>query len=108
MPLCECQPNSGFGVDWGADGFLVFAQIGGPLFRVSAAGGEPEEITELDQAANEISHRLPHMLPGDQAVLFTALRYKTVGMDWKGAQIFVRSLETGQRKLLIEDGSDAR
>ena len=100
---------AGHGVDWGANEFLVFAESAArPLLRVPATGGEPEEITKLDQATVEMSHRLPRMLPGEKAVLLTALRYNNTGIDWKGAQIFVQLLDTGERKLLIEDGSDAR
>ncbi len=43
------------------------------------------------------------MLPGAKAVLFTVVRY------WGSTrEIFVLSLETGEKKLLIEGGTDAR
>ena len=54
----------------------------------------------------EISHRLPHFLPGGQAVLFT-IRKRWIG-SWQDAQIAVKSLATGERKILIENGADAR
>ena len=105
VELCEC--NASFGASWGPDERIVFAGEGGGLFRVSASGGAPERITQLDEAAGEVSHRLPHFLPGGKALLFT-VRYRTSARDWKRVRIFVQSLETGQRKWLLEGGSDAR
>src|SRR5215813_3685932 len=74
---------------------------------VREAGGDPEEFTTLDTAANEIFHRLPHFLPDGNAVLFTVLRYTTITPDWKRAQIWVKPLK-GERKLLLENALDAR
>ena len=107
-PVELCESGGGYGATWGPDDTIIFAGIGGGLFRVAASGGEPEQITRLDEEAAEISHRLPHILPNGKAVLFTALRHKNVGLDWKRAQIFAQSLETSERKLLIQEGSDAR
>ncbi len=105
VELCEC--DAWFGASWGPDDRIVFAADTGGLFRVSAFGGQPEQITQLDEAAGEVSHRLPHLLPDGKAVLFT-VRYGTFPMDWKRVRIFVQSLETGQRKPLLVDASDAR
>ena len=107
-PVELCESGGGYGATWGPDDTIIFAGIGGGLFRVAASGGEPEQITRLDEEAAEISHRLPHILPNGKAVLFTALRHKNVGLDWKRVQIFAQSLETSERKLLIQEGSDAR
>ncbi len=104
--ICNC--NAGFGIAWGPDDMIFFGDLNGRMFRVSASGGEPEEVTQLDEEAGEVGHRLPHILPNNGAVLFTALRYGYFFNDEERAQIFVQSLETGERKLLIEEGSDAR
>ena len=103
--ICDCY--SGFGASWGSDNSIVFAceEVDG-LWQVSASGGEPERITELDKAAGEVSHRLPHLLPDGRALLFTVMLHSI--RDWSTAQIAVHSLETGERKVLIEVGSDAR
>ena len=103
--LCEC--DAWYGASWGRDDRIIFAGGAGGLFRVSAFGGQPEQITQLDEAAGEVSHRLPHLLPDGKAVLFT-VRSGTFPMDWKRVRIFVQSLETGQRKPLLVDASDAR
>lgn len=70
--------------------------------QVSAAGGEPQELTTLEDG--EISHRWPEFLPDGKAVLFTALTANTL----EAAQTVVRSLETGERRALIPGASYAR
>ncbi len=104
--ICNCTAY--YGIAWGPDDMIFFGGGNGRISRVSASGGEPEEITQLDEEAGEVSHRLPHILPNNPSVLYTALRYKQFFDDEERAQIFVQSLETGARKLLIEGGSDAR
>ena len=58
--------------------------------------------------AGEVSHRLPRVLPDGKTVLFTVLRDEDSAVDWSRSQIAVYSLETGERKPLIEGGSDGR
>ena len=96
------------GMAWGRDGTILFSHgFGTGLSVVREAGGEPRELTTLNPAANESSHRLPHFLPDASAVLFTVLRYATVTPDWKRAQIWVKPIN-GERKLLLENAMDAR
>jgi len=99
-----CKAASLFGASWGDDGTIVFAtQRNGGLWRVSAAGGTPEALTTPQP--DEYSHRLPHVLPGSRAVIFTILKGPTL---WADAQIVVRSLETGEQTVLVTGGADAR
>ena len=103
--LCDCTRP--YGASWGSDDSIVFScDWEGGLWRVSASGGEPEQVTELEEDAREVSHRLPHVLPGAKQVLYTVMRYSE--HDWSQTQIVVQSLESGERKVLIEGGSDAR
>jgi len=44
------------------------------LFRVSAGGGVPKQVTFLDSTAKESSHRWPSFLPDGKRFLFVALR----------------------------------
>jgi len=73
----------------------------GGLWQVSDAGGTPQQLTAVDAAKGEYGHRLPHVLPNGEAVLFTT--QKASG----DSQIVVRSLVTGTQKVLLEGGSDA-
>jgi eukaryotic-like serine/threonine-protein kinase len=52
VTVCKCPFNGGA---WGADGTIVFAGRG--LARVPAAGGEPEQLTQL--LSGETNHRWP-------------------------------------------------
>ena len=107
--ICDCR--YAYGATWGEDDTIIFNCNNGwgegGLWQVSASGGQPEEITKLDEEAAEVSHRLPDLLPGGKEVLYTLTRYQS-SPDWRRAQIVVQSLETGERKLLIENGADAR
>ena len=99
-----CKASALFGASWGDDGTIVFAeQRNGGLRRVSAAGGTPESLTT--PRAGEYSHRLPHILPGSRAVIFTILKSPTL---WDDTQIVVRSLDSGQQTILVTGGSDGR
>ncbi len=105
--ICDCEEP--YGASWGSDDNIVFAcSAAGGLWRVSASGGQPRQITELDKEAGEVSHRFPHLLPGGKAVLFTVLRYEVDSVDWSQAEIAVQSLETGKRETLMKNGVDAR
>ena len=108
--ICDCDRS--FGASWGADDSIIFncnpGEGDGGLWQVPASGEEPQQITEPDEEAGELSHRLPHFLPGARSILFTVTRRTGVKDGWSRAQIVVQSLETGERKVLIEGGSDAR
>src|SRR5262245_15744479 len=47
-------------------------------------------------------------MPDSSGVLFTVLRYTFVAPDWKRAQVWIKSLRSGERKLLLENAVDAR
>ena len=53
-----------------------------------------------------MSHRLPQLLPDGQTVLFTVT--KAGFPSWDDTLIVAQSLATGNRKVLIEGGADAR
>ena len=102
MPICDAAAI--FGASWGSDDSIVFAAArNGGLWRVSAAGGIPQPLTTPREG--EFSHRLPHVLPGGRAVIFTISKG---AQRWDDTQIVVRSLETGQQTVLIEGGADGR
>jgi serine/threonine-protein kinase len=92
-----------FGMSWGPDG-IVFGQGSGGVMRVSANGGKPEQLITLK--AGEYAHA-PQVLPGGENVMFT-LSAGTTPEQWEQAKIVVQSLKTGERKIVVEAGSDAR
>jgi Tol biopolymer transport system component len=102
--VAVCKAAALFGASWGDDGTIVFAtQRNGGLWRVPATGGTPEALTTV--SPDEYSHRLPHMLPGSRAVIFTVLKGPNL---WNDAQLVVRSLQTGAQTVLFTGGSDGR
>src|SRR5262249_45977873 len=60
--------------------------------------GVPQKITELRQA---VTHRWPQVVPGGQAVVFTANKF--IG-DFDQATIEIQSLKTGERTTLVHGG----
>jgi Tol biopolymer transport system component len=89
------------GLSWGVDGTIVFATAtSGGIWRVRAAGGEPERLTTVD-AKDAIAHHSPSMLPNGRAVLFAAFRGAS-------SRVGVVSLETRQVTYPIAVGSFPR
>jgi Tol biopolymer transport system component len=61
------------GGSWNREGVIVFSpSLVGPLYRVSATGGEPIQLTTLDESRQETSHRWPSFLPDGRHFLYLA------------------------------------
>ncbi|MBI4910278.1 MAG: serine/threonine-protein kinase [Acidobacteria bacterium] len=56
---------------WGANGVILFAVPGQPLYRVMASGGTPVPALTLDQAAGDTRHRFPRFLPDGRHFLYS-------------------------------------
>ena len=72
--------------------------------RVSADGGTPQVLIEVKGC--EQAHG-PQLLPDGDHILFT-LAAGTGAPRWDTAQIVVQSIKTGERKTLVNGGSDGR
>ena len=104
VTICRTALPAGF--SWGPNGRIIFANhAGGGLWQVTDAGGTPEALTTPDSARGELSHRLPHVLPDGRSVLFTIQRSPG---GWDDTQVAIRSLVTGEQKLLVAGAADAR
>jgi Tol biopolymer transport system component len=104
VTICPTALPAGF--SWGPNGRIIFANhAGGGLWQVTDAGGTPEALTTPDSARGELSHRLPHVLPDGRSMLFTIQRSPG---GWDDTQVAIRSLVTGEQKLLVEGAADAR
>ena len=93
------------GASWGDDHRIVFARGIGGLLEVPSEGGSASELTTTEQR-KELSHRLPHVLPGGDGVLFTVVHNRFP--RWDEAQIWLHSRKAGVSRLLIDGGADAR
>src|SRR3984893_5788817 len=51
-----CDAPDGRSGSWNRDGAIVFARtFNGPLYKISAGGGAPVQVTELDASQEEVS-----------------------------------------------------
>jgi len=99
-PVTLCEAINPFGASWAADDTIVFGQGGVGIVRVAANGGIPEILIPTDSE----TAFAPRMLPDGETVLFTV---STAG-SFAEAKIVAQSLKTGERRVLIEGGADAR
>jgi len=102
-PVVLCGAENFASGAWGDDGNIIAAlRTQGGLSRISSAGGAPAAVTELTEG--ETMHRWPQVLPGSDAVLFTAY----TGGGPEDANIDAFSFKTHQRKTLVRGGEMAR
>lgn len=87
---------------WGTNGDIVFAENRSGLFRVHESGGAAKQITTLDPALGENSHRFPVFLPDGKHLLYYARCSKS-----ENSGIYLISLDSSQRKLILKTRSPA-
>jgi serine/threonine-protein kinase len=99
-PVTLCDAPLDYGASWGEDGTIVATlERQTPLSRLPATGGSPQPLTKLGKG--EATHRWPQILPGGQAVLFTA----TPGINsMVNATVEAISLKSGVTKTLVAGG----
>ena len=94
--LTICDALAPRGASWNTDDVILFAPNNASgLLRVSAAGGVPAPVTELDKSRNENGHRYPWFLPDGRHFLYLAR-----SNDAEKSAIFVGDLESKLRKQL--------
>ena len=103
-PIVVATLSSVAGASWGDDGYIVagrYQESG--LWRVPAAGGTPEQLTEVTDEDGSNDHRWPQALPGGRGVLFSV----STGPE-ESARIVVLDARTGTRKDLVKGSASAR
>ncbi|MEJ2085697.1 MAG: serine/threonine-protein kinase, partial [Acidobacteriota bacterium] len=88
------------GAAWASDGTIVFNTASG-LMRIGETGGQQTVVTEEDPEREEVGHHTPQVLANGD-VLFT-----TVATGARPLEIALYSPATGERKTLVEGGSNA-
>jgi serine/threonine protein kinase/Tol biopolymer transport system component len=91
------------GASWAPDGKIYLGSEKGGLQWVPSEGGALREITTRD-STRESGYRLPRVLPGGRALLFTTMPH-VFGLM---ARVEAVSLEDGERKVVVEDAADGR
>jgi Tol biopolymer transport system component len=102
--LSLCDALSGRGGAWNPEGIILFAEAqGSGLFRVPAAGGTPIEVTRLDKARQEGTHRWPQFLPDGRRFIY----YSRTAVGSETNAIMAGSLDGGDAKVILRTQSDA-
>jgi Tol biopolymer transport system component len=103
VPLTVCSANAVFGMSWTDNGIFFGQSNPDGIFRVAAQGGTPEQIVKV--SPDEIAYG-PQLLAGGDMLLFTLA--KRTGAGWDKAAVVAQSLSSGERRVLVQDGSDGR
>jgi Tol biopolymer transport system component/predicted Ser/Thr protein kinase len=93
-PQSVTDAPTGRGGTWNRDGTILFAPTNeGPLWRVSAVGGQPVQVTKLD-SPRQASHRFPQFLQDGRHFLF----FSQGNVEGQGIQL--GSLDAGETQRL--------
>ena len=102
-PIALCDAVDPWGLSWSEDDNILFGQGPAGVSMVLATGGVAEVVVAIDEGERAQS---PQLLPGGEWLLFT-LR-SNVAATWSESQIVVQSLATGERRVLVDGGTDGR
>jgi serine/threonine protein kinase/Tol biopolymer transport system component len=98
-------PGGGNHGSWSRNGVILFAPSGvspPTIYRVSAAGGKATPVTTLDASRQETRHYWPYFLPDGNHFLYLA-----TSSDSENNAVFVGSLDSPEKKLLVKVLSNA-
>jgi serine/threonine-protein kinase len=90
------------GGTWGPNDSIVFARGGDGLYRVPAAGGEPERFAAPDRAKKEANYVTPWFMPGGRALVYTVI------LQGGETRIMARTLDGGVTTTVVEGGFGAQ
>ncbi len=97
-----CDAPTGRGGTWNKDGVIIFTpsgHLGVGLYRISASGGTPTQITVPDKSLTEDSHRWPAFLPDGIHYLYSAI-HLSGRRDL--SSVFVGSLNSNEKRLITK------
>ena len=92
------------GMSWTGDRILIGSVVPRGIVEVPDNGGPATTLVELDAKRAQWAHG-PALVQDGKAVIF-ALR--TGASPWDDASIVVHDLASGERRVLVEGGTDAR
>ena len=100
--VCDVSFPNGGGT-WNRDDIILFSGTNGSgIFRVSAAGGEPKAVFQIDKSRQEKAQIMPQFLPDGRHFLFTS----ESGSRAKDG-IYAGSLDSQETRLLLTTESNA-
>ncbi|MGH9577777.1 MAG: serine/threonine protein kinase, partial [Terriglobales bacterium] len=96
---------AGRGGSWSREGVIVYApDAGGPLWKVSESGGQPEQLTRLPEGL--ASHRWPEFLPDGNHYLYLQATFTSA--DNPLDAIWMAALDSKESKRVVQAVSNAR
>lgn len=105
-PVTVCVAQNPRGGSWGSNNEIVFTpNYQSPIFAVSAQGGTPRPVTELDSARKEGSHRWPYFLPDGKHFLFLMRTISETG-EAEGDMICVGSTDGTTKKTILRSSAN--
>ena len=102
-----CDAPSGRGGTWSKDGVILFTpsgHLGVGLYRISASGGTPVQVTVPDKSLIEDSHRWPVFLPDGIHYLYSAIH---LSGQRDLSSIYRGSLDSKEKLLVTKSGANA-
>ncbi len=103
-PQALCESAFGNAATWGHDGTILFTEWSGGregIYRVSAEGGVPTQVTSYDRARGESSQAWPLFLPDGRHFLFLSGAF---GRQKESRNLRVGSLDSRQtRRIMAAD-----
>jgi Tol biopolymer transport system component len=110
VTLCDLTneqhtPSDSFGSSgtWNRDDVILFTPKGNsPLFRVSASGGTPTQVTTLETASGDVQHSFPFFLPDGRHFLYFVVGSQASRTVPRG--VYVGALDSKAPGKLIEPG----
>ena len=106
-PITVASAEDVHGATWGPDDTIFYTPaLASGLWRVSASGGVPQQLSTPSPDQLERTHRLPDWLPGGKAVIFTMGSAEIT--SYNDARIEALTLATGERRVVIDGGFNAR
>jgi hypothetical protein len=100
--ICSVETMSGGGA-WSADGTILFAPgPAGGLYRVAAAGGNPQRLLNPDPAKGERAYLWPKFLPDGQHFLYFDRTDTT-----ESTGVYAGALHSPEHRMLLASESNA-
>jgi Tol biopolymer transport system component len=75
--ICQAQVDSA--PAWGPDNTILFTEVSGGIYRVSADGGTPARLTTPDNSRREMNHYWPEFLPDGRHFLYMSDMFDAEG-----------------------------
>ena len=98
-----CDASFGSSGAWNRDDVILFTPKGNsPLYRVSASGGTPTQVTTLETASGDVQHSFPFFLPDGRHFLYFVVGSQASRTVPRG--VYVGALDSKAPGKLIEPG----